>query len=64
MAQHNYLSFPAIYLGSAKEREAKEQHDTIMQVYLANKDRFSSLNQFLRHCLVYGAVNDDSLKSL
>jgi len=53
-------SLPSIYLGSSKE--GRNAQENVYERYEANRERFSSLNLFLGHCILYALKHDRSLK--
>jgi len=55
-----YWSLPSIYLGSGES--AEEFSLQVKLTYEANKDRFPSVNLYLRHLLSYALEHDTSLR--
>lgn len=53
-------SLPSIYLGSSKE--GRNLYEMVYERYEANQERFSSMNLFLRHCVLYALERDKALQ--
>lgn len=57
----NYYSLPNIYLGAGVEGQSV--YDRVFTAAEANAADYASVNQFLKHLIVYALDHDKSLKS-